>query len=65
MIAASRENCKNAVKVLVEAGAQADVINYEQMTAADTTLDVEIDETLREKDGHVKETHADDGCCVR
>lgn len=33
--------------------------------AADTTLDVEIDETLREKDGHVKETHADDGCCVR
>jgi hypothetical protein len=65
MIAASRENCKNAVKVLSEAGAQADVKNCEEMTAADSTVDYEIDEALRAKDGHPMEVHDKEGCCVR
>lgn len=45
---AARENCKEAVRVLIGAGAQLDVTNYEQMTAADVTLDDDIDVQVRE-----------------
>jgi hypothetical protein len=34
------------VRILLEANAQKDVLNYEQMTARDVTLDNEIDNML-------------------
>ncbi|RYG62920.1 hypothetical protein EON64_16965, partial [archaeon] len=32
---AAREQCKDATQLLVDAGAQVDIVNNEQMTAAD------------------------------
>jgi hypothetical protein len=43
---ASRESHKEVVKILLDNGAQADVLNYEHMTAREATLDVEVDEIL-------------------
>ncbi len=44
---AAREQCKDAVKLLLEAGAQPDIVNNEEMTAADTTLSADIDTDIR------------------
>lgn len=44
---AARENHKEAVSLLLHAGAQPDIHNYEDMTAADTTLDNDIDANIR------------------
>ena len=46
MVAAS-EQCKEAIQVLIDAGAQVDIVNSDQMTAADSTMDVDLDEKLR------------------
>ena len=43
---ASRNNHKEVVETLLENGALTDVLNYEQMKARDTTLNVEVDEML-------------------
>jgi hypothetical protein len=44
---AAREKCKDAVKLLLNVGAQPDIMNYEKMTAADVTLDDDIDTNIR------------------
>ena len=47
-MAASRENCKKAVDLLLEhKELQLDVKDHEGMTAADFTQDVDIDEKIR------------------
>eukprot|EP00981_Chlorochromonas_danica_P010753 scaffold3378_cov175-Ochromonas_danica.AAC.5 len=51
IIMAAREKRKEVVKSLIEAGAQLDILNYEQMTAADCTLDPELDHSIRQKTG--------------
>lgn len=43
---AAREAHKDVVKFLLDNGAQVDVLNYENMTARDAALDVDIDEIL-------------------
>ena len=48
LIIAARENHKDAVKLLTQSGAQVDIFNYEQMTAADVTMDNEVDAMLRQ-----------------
>ena len=45
---AAREKHKDAVKLLLNAGAQVDIKNYEQMTASDVTLDADIESLLEE-----------------
>lgn len=45
---AAREKCKDAVSLLLNAGAQPDIQNNEEMTAADATLDDEIDCNIRQ-----------------
>jgi ankyrin repeat protein len=52
LMIAAREKNKEASDLLVEAGAQVDILNYENMTAADATLDVEIDEKIRSDGNH-------------
>jgi ankyrin repeat protein len=46
---AAREKNKEAVRALIDAGAQLDVLNYENMAAADITSDLEIDSNIREE----------------
>ena len=43
---ASRSAHKEVVELLLKKGAQTDILNYEQMTAREATLDVEVDEML-------------------
>ena len=43
---ASQNDHKDAVRILLEANAQKDVLNYEQMAARDVTLDNELDDML-------------------
>jgi len=43
---ASQNDHKEAVRILLEANAQKDVLNYEQMAARDVTLDNELDDML-------------------
>jgi ankyrin repeat protein len=50
LLLAAQEKCKDAVKMLLEAGAQADILNYEEMTAADVTLDNDIDINIRKQE---------------
>lgn len=45
---AAQENNKDAARLLKDAGAQADIMNYEQMTAAEVTLDEDIDAKIRD-----------------
>lgn len=47
---AARESHKEVVHELTKAGAQLDITNYEQMSAADVTLDPEIDHELRREE---------------
>jgi len=47
LMLAAREKCKDAVKLLLNVGAQPDIMNYEKMTAADVTLDDDIDTNIR------------------
>ena len=47
LIAAARENHVDAVKMLLSRGAQVDIVNYDNMTAADHTSDIYIDKLLR------------------
>lgn len=50
LIAASRENNKKAVELLLQHKAtQLDVKDHEEMAAADYTEDMEIDECIRRK----------------
>ncbi len=67
---ASRNNHKEVVETLLENGALTDVLNYEQMKARDTTLNVEVDEMLAATEDTVKgkeerfnshDTHAPSG----
>ena len=48
---ASRDSHKDVVHILVQHGAQADILNYENMTAREATLDVEVDEMLSKTQG--------------
>lgn len=59
VILAAREKRKEVVKSLIEAGAQLDIVNYEQMTAADCTLDPELDHSIRRKTGEDVENICD------
>jgi len=43
---AARSAHKEVVELLLREGAQTDIFNYEQMTAREATLDVEVDEML-------------------
>ena len=43
---ASQNDHKDAVRILLEANAQKDVMNYEQMKARDVTLNNDIDDML-------------------
>lgn len=53
---AAQENNKDAARILTDAGAQADIMNYEQMTAAEVTLDEDIDAKIRDaKEPHTVE----------
>lgn len=47
LMLAARENCKDAVSLLLDAGTQPDIQNNEEMTAADATMDDEIDCNIR------------------
>lgn len=47
LMLAARENCKDAVSLLLDAGAQPDIHNNEDMSAADATMDNEIDNNIR------------------
>lgn len=46
LMKASRNNHVQAVSLLLDQGAQADILNYENMKARDTTLNVEVDKLL-------------------
>lgn len=43
---ASRSAHKEVVNILLKNGAQTDILNYENMTAREATLDVEVDQML-------------------
>ena len=43
---ASRNNHVQAVSLLLDQGAQADILNYENMKARDTTLNIDVDKLL-------------------
>ena len=43
---ASRESHKDIVEELIKHGAQKDILNYEQMTAREATLDIRVDAIL-------------------
>jgi ankyrin repeat protein len=51
LMKASRESHKDMVKMLLDNGAQADILNYENMTARESTLDVEVDDILSSTKG--------------
>jgi hypothetical protein len=61
---ASRESHKEVVKILLENGAQADVLNYEHMTAREATLDVEVDEILSSVKGEGGEVSMEEHATV-
>lgn len=46
LMKASRNNHVQVVSLLLDQGAQADILNYENMKARDTTLNVEVDKLL-------------------
>eukprot|EP01032_Pedospumella_encystans_P030510 gene30510-34440_t len=46
LMKAARSAHKEVVELLLREGAQTDIFNYEQMTAREATLDVEVDEML-------------------
>lgn len=46
LMKAARTSHKDMVDLLLRKGALADILNYEQMTAREATLDVEVDELL-------------------
>ena len=46
LMKAARECHKDVTGVLLKYGAQADILNYENMTARDVTLDEDIDKLL-------------------
>eukprot|EP00598_Pedospumella_elongata_P009185 CAMPEP_0184996762 /NCGR_PEP_ID=MMETSP1098-20130426/57544_1 /TAXON_ID=89044 /ORGANISM="Spumella elongata, Strain CCAP 955/1" /LENGTH=176 /DNA_ID=CAMNT_0027523285 /DNA_START=54 /DNA_END=584 /DNA_ORIENTATION=- len=46
LMKAARSAHKDIVELLLHEGAQTDIFNYEQMTAREATLDVEVDELL-------------------
>jgi ABC-type Zn2+ transport system substrate-binding protein/surface adhesin len=54
---ACREGRKEAVKMLIEHGAQVDIINYEQMTARETAREVDIDDIIRQCQGSTERDH--------
>jgi hypothetical protein len=61
---ASRESHKEVVKILLDNGAQADLLNYEQMTAREATLDVEVDEILSGVNGEGSEVSVEEHATV-
>ena len=46
LMKAARSAHKDIVELLLHEGAQTDIFNYEQMTAREATLDIEVDEML-------------------
>ena len=49
LMLAAAEGHKSATKLLLAHGADPDILNYENMTATDCTLDEEVDTMVREK----------------